>query len=361
MTIDYSKRGKVKFSMGDYVENIIAETPEDLLQGSSATPAASHLFQVNPSCTKLDSERTVLFHHLTARLLYLCKRARPDIHTAVAFLTTRVQSPDEDDYKKLGRCLKYLKETKDDALTLEADSMSVIRWWVDASFAVHPDYKSHTGATMTLGKGHPVNMSIKQKINTRSSTEAELVGVNDALALVLWVRSFIIGQGFTVTDNIIYQDNQSAMLLERNGMRSSGKKTRHIEIRYYFITDNIRRGTASVEYCPTEDMYADFFTKPIQGSLFRKFKKGIMNIPDVTPTHSGVSDMQECAGTSTRVRMEGQTEHDDDDDGHEHVPNQARVSWSDVVKRGSSADVDRRSSRFNGAAQTRLTCLSKAL
>jgi len=152
----------------------------------------------------------------------------------------------------------------------------VIRWWVDASFAVHHDYRSHTGATMSMGGGCPISMSSKQKINTRSSTEAELVGVNDAMALILWTRNFLIAQGYSVTDNVVFQDNKSAILLENNGRRSSGKRTRHIEIRYYFITDNVRRGTANVVYCPTEAMIADFFTKPLQGALFRKFRRFIM-------------------------------------------------------------------------------------
>ena len=82
--------------------------------------------------------------------------------------------------------------------------MSVIHWWIDASFAVHADFKSHTGACLSFGRGCPVNILSKQKINTRSSTEAELVGIIDAMALVLWCRLFIMGQGFNVHDNIIY-------------------------------------------------------------------------------------------------------------------------------------------------------------
>ena len=74
-----------------------------------------------------------------------------------------------------------------------------------------------------------------KKINTRSSTEAELVAINDAMALVLWCRLFIMGQGFEIRDNIVYQDNQSTMLLGNNGRHSSGKKTRHIEICYYLL------------------------------------------------------------------------------------------------------------------------------
>ena len=183
--------------------------------------------------------------------------------------------------------------------------MSVIHWWIDASFAVHANYKSHTGTCLSLGRGCPVNISSKQKINMRSSTEAELVGINDAMALVLWCQLFIMGQGFDVRDNIVYQDNQSTMLLSNNGSHSSGKKTRHIEIRYYFITDHIKRKNIHVDYCPTEAMISDFYTKPLQGSQFRKFRDFILNIDhDKRPVGP-----QECVGTSSAT-MESRVEPD---------------------------------------------------
>jgi hypothetical protein len=77
---------------------------------------------------------------------------------------------------------------------------------------------------------------------------------------------------------VVYQDNQSAMLLEKNGTASSGKRTRHINIRYYFVKDRIDNGELRVEYCPTEEMLADIFTKPLQGALFRKFRDRLLNI-----------------------------------------------------------------------------------
>ena len=115
----------------------------------------------------------------------------------------------------------------------------MIRWWVDASFMVHSDYKSHTGTIMSLGRGCLVCMSSKQCINTRSSTEAELVEVNDAMGLILWVQIFLEVQRFKVQDNVVFQNNQSAMLLEKNSHQSSGKHIWHMEIHYYFITDNV--------------------------------------------------------------------------------------------------------------------------
>jgi hypothetical protein len=84
----------------------------------------------------------------------------------MAFLTTRVKRPDRDDYKKLGRVLKYPRGTPDLALTLEGDDARIVKWWVDASFAVHPNMKSHMGGTLSLGKGSIYSASTHQKLNT---------------------------------------------------------------------------------------------------------------------------------------------------------------------------------------------------
>jgi len=154
-------------------------------------------------------------------------------------------------------------------LTLEADGTMTIKWWVDASYGVHEDCKGHTGGTMTLGKGHPYSASTKQKLNTRSSTEAELIGVDDLMPMILWTRMFIEAQGYEVEDNIIFQDKKSTMLLAENGKASSGKRTKHINIRYFFITDRIANKDVSIEYCPTQEMRGDFLSKPTQGSLFK--------------------------------------------------------------------------------------------
>jgi hypothetical protein len=105
---------------------------------------------------------------------------------------------------------------------------------VDASFAVHPDMKSHTGGVMSLSSGTIYGTSTRQKLNTKSSTEAELVGVNNVMLQVLWTRYFLEAQGYGVKDSIIHQDNQSSILLEKQGRASSSKRTRHINIRYFF-------------------------------------------------------------------------------------------------------------------------------
>ena len=103
--------------------------------------------------------------------------------------------------------------------------------------------------------------------------------MNDVMLQVLWTRYFMEAQGYKVHDNILYQDNQSTILLANNGRGSSSKRTRHINIRYFFVADRVASKEVRIEYCPTGDMIADFFTNPLQGTLFRRLRDYKMNLP----------------------------------------------------------------------------------
>ena len=289
LTIDYSMPGNVVFSMFDYLEDIIVEAPLDLKVGPKhKTPASGKLFHVDKTSPLLNTEKAELFHRLVARLLFASKRARPDIQVAVAFLCTRVKNPTEEDYKKLGRLIRYVGETIHVPLILGADDLRTLVWNIDASYAVHSDMKSHTGASLSLGRGTLLSLSCKQKLVTKSSTEAELVGVDDAMTFVMWARYFFMEQTKTLPDtsklkdlrnhNVIEQDNTSAIQLERNGKRSSTKRTQHINIRYFYVTDKVKDGDVSVIYKPTHDMVSDYLTKPLQGSLFAKHRDTLLGL-----------------------------------------------------------------------------------
>ena len=129
-----------------------------------------------------------------------------------------------------------------------------------------------------MGRGFPIVSSTKHKINTRSSTEAEIVRVDDFMPAVCWTRYFMEAQGYSISDNVVFQDNKSAILLEKNGKASSSKRTKHIHIWYFFITDRVSKGNVSLVWCPTGDMTGDYMTKPVQGALFRKFRDQIMGV-----------------------------------------------------------------------------------
>jgi hypothetical protein len=131
-----------------------------------------------------------------------------------------VKDCDEDDWKKLKRMLQFARGTKDDYLTPSATSLHNVRWWVDAACAVHRDMKSHTGGAISLGRGVICGTSKGQKLNTKSSTEAELVGADDVMPQMLWTLYFLESQGHAIDDNTLHQDNKSSILLQTNGRGS---------------------------------------------------------------------------------------------------------------------------------------------
>ena len=139
----------MKIYMTNYLKKILNDLPIKY-QGMATTPAANNFFGVNKTTRKLSKKDAQAFHTIVANFLFLCKRARPDILTGVTFLKTQVIESHEDDDKKLSRILKYLSGTRDVVLTLESNGTGRVKWWVDASFAVHHDMKSHIGG-MTPG------------------------------------------------------------------------------------------------------------------------------------------------------------------------------------------------------------------
>eukprot|EP00804_Cyclotella_cryptica_P010070 CCRYP_018045-RC/>CCRYP_018045-RC protein AED:0.60 eAED:-0.09 QI:0/0/0/1/0/0/3/0/425 len=269
------KRMEDWLSMEGYTKEIIDSFPE-VIRGTSATPAADHLFKTRENGKKLPEEQAAAFHRTTAQLLFLGGRARRDIQTAVAFLTTRVKVPDEDDWGKLKRVLKYLNGTMDMGLHLSVENLGIVRWYVDASYATHEDCKGHTGAMMTLGGGAAISISRKQKTNARSSTEAELIGVYDALPSILHARYFLEALGYKVNQNVVYQDNKSSITLEKHGRAIGSKRTKHIKVRYFFIKDVIEQGEVEIEHCPTKMMWSDILTKPKQGREFVEMRAKLL-------------------------------------------------------------------------------------
>jgi hypothetical protein len=209
------------------------------------------LFVVNEKCKKLSKPQQEAFHCVVARSIYLWKHTRPDIGTADSFLTKQVREPDLDNWKKLDHLIIYLKADRLRKWQLGADDSKDLMWYVDCAFGVHANYCSHMGGGLTMGKGFAISVSRAHKLNTRSLTEGEIVSVDDCLSLILWSRESMVAQGYGCNRNIILQDNMSSILLENNGKASSGKRTRHMNIRYFILVSLIgwtKRNPRSCEY-----------------------------------------------------------------------------------------------------------------
>ena len=176
----------LKLNMSECVTDMIDTFSEKFKFNQTAkTPASDDLFK--PSTGRfLSLQEADLFHATTTKGLHIFKRAGPDIQTAIAVLTTRVSKPQYSDWLKLRRLTLHLNDARDLTLTLSLkDGINCIKWYVDAAFAVHSDFESHTGATVSLDDGSPISVSRKQKLNTESFTIAEPVGVDDAVVVIL--------------------------------------------------------------------------------------------------------------------------------------------------------------------------------
>ena len=129
-----------------------------------------------------------------------------------------------------------------------------------------------------MGDEAMMSGSNKQKLNMRSSCEAELVGADDFATKILWTKLSLEEQGYKIKENILYQDNQSTLKLLVNGKRSSGKQTRALNIRYFFLHDQAEQQNLKFDYCPTGDMLGDYNTKPLNGALFKHMRRWLMGM-----------------------------------------------------------------------------------
>lgn len=263
-----------------------------------------------------------------------------DILLPVAFLCTHVSKSTEQDESKLLRLLEYINGTVHLKYSLGADNLHKLRAWVvDASYAVHPDHNSHTGGVMSFGTGGFLCKSIKQKLNTKSSTEAELVGAsNYLLPNIIWVKMFLESQGYQLGENYIEQDNESAIKLEKNGRMSAGPRSRHINIRYFWIRDRSKQENITIRHCPTLDMLGDFFTKPLQGNLFQRFRDVIIGYKHIDTLTSALTST--TVTPSPLEERVGKPDRNDSapvqkDNSREVMPPTSKkdgVTWTDIVR-----------------------------
>jgi len=205
-------------------------------------------------------------------LLYLAKRTRPDILKEITFLSTKNHSPNECDWRKLDRVFEYLNYTKDRVLSLKVDNLEVVVY-VDASYLTHDNMKGHTGGVIMLGEKGGTNLAIsrKQRILARSSTEAELIAIEEILQYAIFAKE-IVGEMVNKEIKVkIYEDNMSTINLCKNG-KSNNISTKHIKKKYFVIKEYLDDGSLYIEHLSTEEMVADLLTKPLIGAKFIKFR-----------------------------------------------------------------------------------------
>ena len=261
----------VHLDQREYIDELIKELK---VTGTKPQPARDDLFEV-PEYSKPVNAKD--FASKVMKIMYAAKATRNDLLTLEAFLTTRVTCPTESDVKKLMRGLQYLNGTRDKGITLSAKTIQ-LHAWVDASFATHADAKSHTGCIISLGAtGGPIYCkSVKQKLVSRSSTEAELIALHDMLPQILWIQHLLTDLGYDKQTSVIYQDNKSTIMLTERGKTNKGK-SKYISLRYFYAKEQIDKKKVKLEYLPSAEMLADYLTKPLVGTQHNLLRDKLLN------------------------------------------------------------------------------------
>ncbi len=266
-------KGCVKIDMRSYIERILKGFDNiKTYQG----PADNRLFTVTLDEEKLGVVDAKCFHMLVAKLLYLSRRARPDIIAAVSFLCTRVKEPTVQDREKMFHLIGYLKRMMGRVLMLRPMGIFKLEAYIDASFALHPDGKSHTGIVVMLGGVGVFFASRKQKCVSKSPTEAELVALSDNVGFVELFHEFV---SFVLNCKIgvpmVYQDNTSVILLVTAG--GGIMRTKHMRTRMYLVMEALKEAKIKVKNVHTSEMFVDGLTKVLDGADFDSFANRALN------------------------------------------------------------------------------------
>ncbi|KAI9921725.1 hypothetical protein PsorP6_000281 [Peronosclerospora sorghi] len=224
-------------------------------------------------------------------LLYLSVLTRPDISTAVRLLAQETERPTAALKAGIENVFRYLKSTKEYGLVIrdgtEHDGLVV---YCDAAFAVERERKSSTGLAIFYD-GNLVELgSKKQGTVNLSSTEAEYIamatGLQGCIGIMLVLKDLDI-----VTKNIVVmEDNQGAQhLAESKGVT---QRSRHIDTKYHWLREKVSDGLVRIQYCPTSEMIAEHFTKPLGPTKFSYFREllGIHRVGVLDQTTNSSSD-----------------------------------------------------------------------
>ena len=213
-----------------------------------------------------------------------------------------------------------------------ADSLNIVQSWVDASYTIHPDMRGYTGCVTPFGHEVTHTKCSKQKMNTKSSTEPEVVGDSDYLAHTVWLSDFMKYQGYPISREFFYQDNMSAIQIEKNGNISSSERSRHINIGFFYIKDILKREGIEVKHYPKERMIVDLITKPLKGKLFKWLRDIVMGLA-LFPTEERVGLYDDSSKKSIVEECVPEVEKSE---VNKCQPSLNKVTWDQIVITGNT-------------------------
>jgi len=271
----------ITISQPGYIDKLKAAFPPQSTN-LPTTPMLPHRDNIDKSPILLLPSFRNIYMQKVGSLNYLAVNTRPDIAFAVGWVARKMQQPTEFDMAQVDRIINYVINTKDYGLTFRGKGGVVLSVYVDASYAIHDDRKSHFGTCMFIGdfSASVATKSRKAKCMAISSTEAEYLALCEGAKLVAWARQLLSELGYPQPGpTVVYEDNQATIKMVNNG--NDKGRTKHIDVRFHYIREMIEQGQIKMEYKRTEDMIADILTKASEKSVFDKLRPALLGLsPD---------------------------------------------------------------------------------
>ena len=276
MVIQMKGPGWLFVSQPGYIKELLEEFEP---RKSYPTPSDPNIFKRPES--ELNGELVDVTSYLSKlmKLMFLGTRTRPDLlPTLSALSTTKARGPNQYDMARLDRVIGYLADTPKLGINIRVKEMKIYGY-CDASWACHQDLKGHTGVIVTIGyNGFPIYCkSQKQKVVSRSSTEAELIALFTGVDYLLYLKRLFAFMGYKSEEPItILQDNTSAITMAYMGKTGSGSNYKYMDLKYFWIKDYLDNRVFQLKYLQTDSMLADFMASPRVGSVFRLMRNTLM-------------------------------------------------------------------------------------
>jgi hypothetical protein len=232
----------------------------------SSSPTGANFLEENEKDVSINATK---YLGLIMSLMYLARYTRPDVLMSVTYLATKSANPTQGHYNKAMKILSYVVSTKNRTLFFSARANLELKLYADAAHMLHKDAKGHGGIIATLGSAPIVSKSFKFKLVTRSSTESEMVCLEETVTFALWLSTLFRDFDFKHKLPVkILQDNLSTIGIVMNG--GSFNRSKHMIAKYAFIKQHVDTGEIELIHCRTNLMVADMLTKPLGGTDLKK-------------------------------------------------------------------------------------------
>lgn len=265
----------IKYDNLQYIQELCEKY--SITEGSQY-PYDRHFLNNPPNDTIFQD--TTEYRSLVMSIFYVAKRSRIELLFPISYLATFSSVPFQSHYDKAIVILKYLYHTQHFKITHKCNDDSFLHAYIDASYAIHHDAKSHTGSLIFDNTNILDGSSTKHQHMDKSSTGAEVSGVHLKMDTLESLRELYYELTEKLAPITVHQDNQSGMKLMTKG-NSISNKSKHMRVRYFYVKEKIDDSIINLDYTPTNLMIADLLTKPLFGKQFRTFVQQIYNNEDI--------------------------------------------------------------------------------